>query len=278
MKVHVLTVATSEGKYYYDFLLDTCKKNNFELKVIGLNLEWKGFNMKNKLILNELNKIENLDDIVVVVDAYDVICTRKAQEFVEIFVKIQKEKKFKMLVGKDNLNHTNFINKIIVESYFGKCYGKNLNAGTYCGLVKDLKEVLSGILHLNNEDNADDQQLLTNYCNLVQENEIYIDEKNEIFLTIGSPCNEIFKYVDFTKDNEIIYNNIKPFFLHAPGGSSLDLILKELGYNLQKQIGKEIAKKYNFVHILINEYTLLFIFIVICILFCLIYWCRKLIC
>jgi hypothetical protein len=62
-------------------------------------------------------------------------------------------------------------------------------------------------------------------------NDIFIDIDNKIFLTLDKPFAEIDNLLEID-NNQIIYNNNKPFFLHTPGETYLDNVIRLLGYNL----------------------------------------------
>jgi hypothetical protein len=226
-KIYIVTVATDE-KYYFKYLKESCKKNGSELVVLGAGEKWKGFNWRFKLILNYINTL-NDDDIVCVIDGYDVICTRKLDELKDIFIRIQSEKQCKIIVGYDNLEYMNSFLRLIISINFGKCDNVSLNAGTYIGYVKDIKNLIKSLQSLNSDDDADDQKLLTKYYG-INSNDVYIDTENEIFCTVAKTFNEIDDLFKF-EDGTIIHNDHKPFFLHAPGATYLDNVIIKLGYN-----------------------------------------------
>jgi len=156
-----------------------------------------------------------------------------------------------------------------LNRFFGKCNSKSLNAGTYIGIVKDLIVILQQIYNLYPIDNADDQILLTKYCNKYN-NYIYVDVNNELFLTLQKAYSEIDTHLTF-KDNTISYNNNRPFFIHGPGETYLDNIIKKIDYDYYKKNKKvSIALKndyYKKILLRINSSELLtniisFIFII----------------
>jgi hypothetical protein len=239
--LHIVTVAT-EIDYYMPYLIESCKKNGKELIILGYKEKWKGFNWRFKLMLNYLKTLNN-NDIVCFIDGYDVICTRNLAELKNEFIKLKNETNSKIIVSEDKFVKTNLLSNFLRISqyfYFDLCNGLNLNAGTYIGYVYDLIEILQEIYNIDPNDNADDQILLTKYCKI--NNNIYIDTNNKIFLTLGNLFSEIDKEV--ISNNKIIYNNNIPFFIHGPGTTYLDNIVKFLGYSLKDdQIKKKIIKK-----------------------------------
>jgi hypothetical protein len=227
-KLHIITVAT-ESKYYFPYLVESCKRNGKELKILGYGEKWEGFNWKYVKMIDHLKTLPN-DHIVCFVDGYDVICCRNLNEITNEFLKIKENTGCKMVVAVDN---GNIINKILGKFFFGECKGQQINSGTYIGYVSDILEIIEKIYKLNPKNNADDQVLMTIYC---KENnkEIYIDSKNELFLTLIYPLQEIDKYVEINEKNNILtYNLNRPFFVHANGYGYLDGVISKLGYDIK---------------------------------------------
>lgn len=264
--LHIVTVVT-ESKYYFPYLVESCRKYGKEIEILGYGEKWRGFNWRFKLMIDYLRKL-NPNDIVCFIDGYDVICTRNLYELKEVFLKLYNVKNCKIIVGYDNIKYTNFLNKLLIKSYFGTCKNISLNAGTYIGYVNDLLKIIEQILELNSDDKADDQKLLTNYCNL--NDSFYIDTHNEIFLTIDHPLHEIDDIINIHENKKISYNKKFPFFLHAPGTTYLDNTIKKLGYTDCININKKLKYKYGLMYVIRMKYLELFIIIFLIILFLLI--------
>ena len=242
--LHIVTVAT-HSQYYFPYLVESCKRNGKELTVLGYGEKWKGFNWRFKLVLDYLNKL-NGNDIVCFVDGYDVICTRNLNKLADEFLKLKNKHNCKIVVGEDKLiinNIYGYMCELTLKYYFGKCKNKSLNAGTYIGQVKDLINILEKIYNLFPIDSADDQILLTKYCKK-NANDIYIDTENNLFLTLGSPYQEIDQYLNF-KDNKAYYQNNAPFFIHGAGGTYLDNIIIKMNYPYQDKINIQIYNNFN---------------------------------
>lgn len=222
--LHIVTVAT-ESKYYFPYLVKSCKKHGKELEVLGYGEKWQGFNHKFALMVDYLKKLPP-NDIVCFVDGYDVLCVRDLNEMKREFIKKSKEKKCKIIVAQDK--HTNYFFDFIHPYLFGTCKNLYLNSGTYIGYVSDLLKILNKIYKKNPDKEKDDQKLLTDYCNH-NEKQFYVDVKNTFFFTQVSFLSEIDNYINI-KNNEVIVNHENPFFIHAPHGYLDNLIIK-LGYN-----------------------------------------------
>lgn len=190
-----------------------------------------------------INYLKNLpkDDIVCFVDGYDVICCRDLSEFKDEFLRIHKETNCKIIIGYDIKSGVfNFLSKIV----FGKCNNYLINSGLYIGYANDLLEIILNVYNLFKNETVSDQVALTQYCNMSDINDFYIDSKNELFCNIMATLEDISKYVNIDQKNNILtYNSNKPFFIHAPGFGYLDEIIKKLDYNISIEDSNEIRKQ-----------------------------------
>uniref|UniRef100_A0A6C0B823 PLOD1-3-like GT domain-containing protein n=1 Tax=viral metagenome TaxID=1070528 RepID=A0A6C0B823_9ZZZZ len=228
--LHIVTVV-NESKYYFPYLVESCKRNGKELEVLGLGETWTGFNFKYKKMADYLKTLPETD-IVCFVDGFDVICTRDLIEIKEIFLKLKAETDCKMIVGDDKLVITEFLH-FFSSLYFGNCNGEYLNSGTYIGYVKDLSEILNKILKANSSDDADDQRIMIEYCNRYP-GEIYLDKNNKLFLALAYPGLELDSLFRINEDL-VSYNNENPFFVHAMGGGYLENTIRKLGYSINDE-------------------------------------------
>ena len=257
-KLHIVTVAT-ESKYYFPYLQESCRRNGKELEVLGYGEKWEGFNWKFKKMIEYLKELPE-DDIVCFVDGYDVLCTRNLHELIPVFLEIKEREGCKMVVGEDKLSWINIYLKLM----FSTCKNISINSGTYIGIAKDLLQMIQQIYNLNPKNNADDQILLTKYCNMKPKH-VCIDIHNELFLTLaygGTPFTDLQNYITIN-NNIISYNNKQPFFMHAPGSSNLDIIIKNLGYDNNCNVFEMEYKEKSlfFKHNYLFVWSFIFIFI-----------------
>lgn len=272
-KLHIVTVAT-EIKFYMPYLIETCKNNGVELTILGLGKKWKGFTWRFKMMLNFLKNLDK-NDIVCFVDGYDVICIRNLKDLPSVFFELKNKHNCKIIVGEDpRYDENSIINSIIgkmCDFYYSRCKNEPINAGTYIGLAGDLLEVLTNILKLNNNSEGDDQVLLTKYCKN-NPDFFYIDKSKSIFLVMFNAHSEIDHKLTF-ENNQISYKKKLPFFIHAPGETYLDNIIKKIDKNYNDNIKYELKK--NFIKkikfrvtnsILLKNIliVLLFAFIIVC--------------
>jgi hypothetical protein len=227
-QLHIVTVAT-EIKYYMPYLIESCRRNGIELEILGLNQKWEGFMYKITTIIEYLRQI-NPTDIVCFVDGYDVICSKNLNELKREFIELKKQHNCKIVVSSENglLINLNYF-------YFERCETKSINSGLYIGFAKDLLELFEKIhkLYLKNTIN-DDQVLMIQQCNVNPE-DFYIDVNNNLFLSLSYPLLDINNYIDI-QNKTIIYNNNKPFFIHANGYGILDNVIINLGYNYKSDV------------------------------------------
>jgi hypothetical protein len=230
-KLYIVTVAT-EIKYYMKYLMESVKINGGELIILGLNEKWQGFNWRNKLIFEYISKLDD-DNIICFVDGYDVLCVKKLSSLTDEFYNIKKRENCKMIVGYENkLNIYNWLGGIFMFN------GSPLNAGTYISTVKDLKTIISKILENNKLNSLDDQILLIEF-NDKYPNDIYIDSKSELFLTLVDACKQI-NVNDIYVENKIIYNNNNPYFIHCAGNTCMDNLIIKMGFSKNSDICKDI--------------------------------------
>ena len=153
--------------------------------------------------------------------------------------------------------------------FFGKCNNDRINAGTYIGYVKDILEVIQQIYELNPKNDADDQVLMTQYCQKTN-NEIYCDTESNLFLTLLYPLEEVDKYVDI-HENILTYQSNRPFFIHANGYGYLENVIRKLGYivendDIKNELFWNIIQKKVFLYfkmIILDNYIWILLLIVL---------------
>lgn len=239
------------------------KKNGISLTVLGYGEKWTGFCFKFDKMIQYLKKLDP-NDIVCFVDGYDVICVRNLNEITDVFLELKKKNNCKIVVAENKIimnNLFNIYNVINVKIVFDKCMNKFLNSGTYIGHVKDILYILERVY--TGDNTLDDQQILVKYCKN-NSNDIYIDLKNELFLTIDRPFDSIHPYLT-VKNNKIYHKNNRPFFIHGNGHTFLDSTLDLIGYknvNINNKLYYKDKYKY-FISTYFNEICYVSIYIII---------------
>lgn len=237
--IYLITVAThNEG--YYNALKKSAKINNYNLITLGLGQKWEGFVMKYKLYNKKLNTL-NDNDIVIMVDAYDVIVMEKKEVLLEKFKKFNKP----IILSKDG-TPKNILHKYAHHKIFDECNNIRLNSGLMMGYVWAIKELFLLICG-NNLDkckklNLDDQVLLIDVC---KNNKTFIKEKVAIDINSTIFYNTFGHTIDFNFDildlfyinkNKLFIHNtdISPCFIQGPGNTNLNSLCNF--YNLPLEI------------------------------------------
>ncbi len=238
--LHIVTVST-DIKYYMPYLIESVKKHNNELTILGLNMKWLGFNWRYKMMKEHLSKLPE-DDIVCFCDGYDVLCVRDLNEMIDEFNRIKNETKCKIIYSIDS-GLGQF--KPYTSLYFtSKLTTNMINAGLYIGNVKDLLEMYNILFTYSSEDYLDDQMLLNKFYQM-NPGVIYIDKKSELFYTLceyniyikiknfflGKP-DDLIRFVDIKDDKLYSINKTRPFFIHGCVNGYLNTIIKKLGYKI----------------------------------------------
>ena len=215
VNIYIVTVATKPGGYL-KWLEESCIRNGTKLIVLGMGSEWKGYVTKPLLVSEFLKTIPD-DDIVCVIDAYDVLMVQHIDKLKEKFLEKTKNSNYKMICAKDV--EQDAVIKYISEKRFNVKEGNlPICAGTYISYVKFLKEAYDWMLEYSKKNNEkDDQYLLNNYYG-IKKDEIYIDNYSKLFKTDGS---FIFKHKD---TDEFV-------FLHRIFNTEMISVLIFYGYN-----------------------------------------------
>jgi hypothetical protein len=286
---YLITLATHDDGYY-NALKKSADINGYNLITLGWGKKWEGFIMKYKLLLENISNY-NDNDIIILVDAYDVIVTDKKEVAIEKF----KTFNIPLLLSKDG--HTgNSIFNYLHDKIFDTCNNYNICAGLMMGYVWALKNLIY-LMCGNNLDkckqlNMDDQILLTDTCN---NNKLYktllkIDINSDIFFNTFGNVNKLefsFKIKDIfdIRQNKLYIKNTdnNPCFIHGPGNTDLNNLCKfynlpsgkesnrDLGYRLKLYTKPQYLDKFS------DEINKLLIAIVLITIILIILWIRDII-
>lgn len=274
--VKLITVAThSDG--YLPWLEKSCKRFNIELIKLGYGQKWLGFSWRFKLI-NEYLKLINPDELIIFIDAYDVIMLRPLDHIEEYYNNIVKMTNKKIIMSEDK-SINRFVDTI-AKVYFGTCKDTRICAGSYLGRASHILELIS---RLTFNDVDDDQVLFTSYFNKYPE-DIYIDTDNNFFLTRAELLDDVLKDKNIKiNNNKLTYMNSKPFFIHGSSNSYMHNLILKLGYKISNKEINNIIDKYKqnvynkriyYCKLIINKNKMLLCIILFIILFCIYikYW------
>jgi hypothetical protein len=263
MTTHLLTTATHSSGYY-PVLIESCKRHNINLQVLGLGKKWDGFTWKFKIMKDHLNLL-NDKDICIFVDAFDVIVLKDLSEITNRFLKYNTP----ILLSRDS-KITNIIRKYLYNKCFKSCRGTNINSGCYMGYVWALKIMFSKIFEKYEQTREnDDQVLMIDICNdPFFDNYIKMDMNRSIFLNIL--CQNILSdnlVITLDKNNKLINEyGIEPCIVHAPGNGDMKEIIKAYTFqNIQKEsfVNGSLSKVPLYIRFFGNEIVVLIIIIVL---------------
>jgi hypothetical protein len=199
--MHVCTVASHYNRQLKQ-LLHSGIHHGIKMKVLGYGLPYQGDGHKLSYVKEYLNQLPD-EDIVLFVDAYDVLFLANAQTILDTFLN-------KNVVCIFAAEH--YMANSWPLHYLAKFYPpsptvfKYLNSGTYMGYVGHLKKVLNDFQISNRDDQCQmalyyihhqNEIALDYYCELflplvwVQDDEFILDKKNQILrclLTGSTPC------------------------------------------------------------------------------------------
>ena len=242
MSVHIVTVANkSDG--YYEILKKSCIRNGCELTTLGFGEKWGGFVWRLELIQEYLKSI-NPDDIVIIIDGFDVVMTEHIDVFMDKYNKINKS----IVIGISNLNaFTSYICKRVfkIVKYNQKQYF--ICAGMYVGRAGDLATMYNLInQYLGFKNYNDDQVLLSKFLNSTNpiivdfiNSKIALDTEVTLFNNTArkDTLDTIFKYTgkinlkyDSVSDKLINQYGNSSSFIHGPGSINLKSYIEKLGY------------------------------------------------
>jgi hypothetical protein len=247
----ILTTATySEG--YFTLLKQTAEDLKYQLSVLGWRQPWKGFAWKIELYAQELKTIAP-DEIVICVDAYDVVVVGPPGEILAKFKEINHPIAFSgqryfpgqswMRILADKLmsdNHDQYIKNRIDDPYD---YSRPC-MGLLIGYAGKLLELFNALLEIEKEESINNDQILLNKYYLKNPDSIFLDSSCTMFQNLwrtgwglfgkinphNSRC-EIDIYFDEQYKRKRVRNkkfNTTACFIHGPFNLDMSLVIKEL--------------------------------------------------
>jgi hypothetical protein len=238
-----------------DFFFETCKRNGWNLKPIGLGEKWEGF-------ANKINAYKNIccelpsDQIVVISDARDVFCVRQPKAFIEGFLEFKSD-----IVVSTELFCDGKID--IPESYkcpqccslnpYYKSRGitpgirKFINSGLIAGKAKQLGDMWAWI---QEHKFTDDQLGLHHYANTFPDR-ITLDLEAVLLHSSTFGVNAGIQNIRIQKQDAPTFAEImgcSAFFLHIPGikNKGQTFVYNMIKTTLTKYKSDDMLKLYNY--------------------------------
>ena len=255
--IYFITYATHSERLY-DILIESAKRNNINLNVIGMGDVWVGWKNRAQKILDHLKTLDR-NMIICHIDGFDSVILGNEQEIYNKFITNYKNNK--IVFSSDNSN--NIFIKYFKLKKFTLCRNNFISAGLYIGYNYYIQDLLQKFIDTNE---TDDQRFFSMLCE--NNNDIGIDINNIIFYN--------YKYLENNgeyKNNRLYINNNTPSIISAPGGVNITKILNNFGYNYTKENSTTIeyfvrnftgTVKYFYVDIIIIIIILLFCLYKLC--------------
>jgi predicted O-methyltransferase YrrM len=145
---HICTVASHKTRGL-EQLLDSCKRFNVPIKILGLGLPFRGLSDKLLYVKKFLKDLPD-DDVIMFVDAYDVLFMKTKEEILKQFLSMKVP--FVIAVEAYCFPLKSRVNDFPPSP---TPFFKFINSGTYIGYVKSLKEIFNEMKDIKPSD--DDQ-------------------------------------------------------------------------------------------------------------------------
>ena len=279
--MRVLTLATNDIGYL-PALKFLCKKNNHNLDILEFGSVWKGFSWRILKTLHKLRKLDadlQSDEIIMLVDAYDILVLADHTEIITKFNLFNCDVIFSASCkysGQPNLTliYQHIIHKIS-SIYFDKATDTILNAGSLIGKVKCLKLIFERMYKYHLRTNVCDDQILLNKIYLKDIN-YKIDYESTIFwiwecsslqeylhLTLFGATFEINNNIRYTTDGRVSFNNIQPCVVHGIYNRVMDKLCKSNRIPTSKLVKKKTSQTDLYILLIIVKILLIVLFIFI---------------
>jgi hypothetical protein len=245
--LHVAAVATHLERYM-PLLVQSTAKLGVNLEVLGWGEKLTGFAFRLQKMLAYVETLPP-DDVVLFVDAFDVLLLQNAQVILKKFYASGAQ----LIISQDGV-HDNWIVNYFIRRVFRPVGNSYLNIGGVIGYAAYFKDLLQILFRYGEgfSDRENDQELLARYLSENKQlvgQEILIDEHNDLFLTLygGHPLwigrNEYnveahSKDLELTKDGVLHYlpTDSWPCVVHFPANTNADTLIEKLGYKLPTSV------------------------------------------
>jgi len=216
--VCVFTCATHSNKNLENFKNSFNLYKGWDVRVLGLGSEWESFRTKMTFYRKGLKDVDE-DQIVVCLDAYDVLCIKDSTDFIDLFLSY----KIPIMIGCEITSCFTIYNKYLqigccpnIEKWkrFHNLQDKiYVNSGCIIGYAGEIFKMFDWILKYNDFVIQDDQIGVGFYMNEFP-HKVKLDIKNDFVFndTLGNS-------IKLRQEEEKLELDIpkKPYFIHFPG-------------------------------------------------------------
>ena len=207
-KLHVLTMASKDNPLLQQ-LLHSCRRHNLSIDVLGLNKPFPGSGIRLIRMLKYLEKSQFPDDdLLLFVDAFDVLILADEKTIVDKFLKMQVP----FLISVEKTMHRDPELKDLIP--LSPTPFRFINAGSYMGYVGHLKKWLKALLPINKAF-SDQRHIVRHYT---QHPEMYaFDYYCQLFIALAFVMDE---EISIDAENGVVHCLITgstPCVVHGPG-------------------------------------------------------------
>jgi hypothetical protein len=245
--IQLISFANANHPGLENFKKSVEKHQGWDLVLLGENTEWKGWTTRMTCYRDHCYSLPP-DQIIVLCDAYDVLCLRDSVNFLTSFKNMVREKDAKIVVGVET--GCDFINCYPPKEYWKKydvdlkSTRKFVNAGFVAGHASAIGDMWDWCIKSKFED---DQYGVGAFVDAHLE-EVVMDLKSDLVF------NDERAEMNYTFDkngHELIYENqrLRPYFVHFPG---LCISNSVPFYHLFKSELFQVGKNYKIVGQAIN--------------------------
>lgn len=203
---HLVTVATKNTKGLKQ-LKHSCEEFGLYLKVLGMGMFYPGNGLKLLLIYDYLESIPK-DDIVLFVDAYDVLILATEDEILEKFRQFKRP----FVVSAETNCWPLFSREH--EFPYSPTPFKFINTGSFIGHVSHIKKVLRDMKPLIAEK-CDQHQMAEFF--LENKSRITLDNNAELFFTLHNLNKDALSVDKASKKVKCLLTGSTPILIHGNG-------------------------------------------------------------
>lgn len=232
--VKIITYATEEKgalpQLHQSFERFRSSSSEHELIVLGTNMKWCGFGHRIHSVLNYAENCHK-NDLLLCVDAYDVILTGDLGKLESTFSKLVQENNIDdtktVIISEERYD---FFQDLWAKFTFGAIQDKHLCAGVYMGKASAVTKMLRAAIRDPSSLNRhfDDQKAFNKIGN--EDNSLFhLDSEWDLFATFYNHPGT--NNIEFNLDGTLMYEFKPVFTLHMPGNTNMISTLKKLGYD-----------------------------------------------
>ncbi len=211
-KLHVVTVASLPNKTLAQ-LVDSCEQNGITLEILGMGLPFHYLADKLKHVWNYVKTCQK-DDVVLFVDAYDVLLLASPSEILEKFYSL----KAPFIVSAETRCYP--LKEVASQYPPSPTAFKYINTGAfigYAGYIKELFDELSPF-ELDGAEKNDDQAIMTLHY-LKNREKYLLDTRCDLFINSFLLTDQQLTVDDSAKRVTFVETGKKPCVLHGNGHS-----------------------------------------------------------